>query len=399
METKAITRRYDLDWLRVMGILTVFVFHSGRFFNSEGWHVKNATTYFGMDIWEYILSNWMMPLVFAISGASLFYALGKGRPGQFIKDKVLRLLVPLVVGIFTLDTLQIYLERLSHGQFSGSFWEFYPHYFEGLYGFGGNFAWMGVHLWYLEMLFIFSLVFLPLFLWLKRGSGQRVLARLGDWLARPGAAYLLALPVILVVGLMNRYTFWGSLGWGGGSIFSHLCFFLSGFVIVSHAGLQNSIQRLRWLSLALVAVLLVTIFTLYMLVGEPAYGTAQYTLLYSLYGLWAWCWVLAILGFGMKHLNFSTPVLQHANEAVLPFYILHQPVLLCVGYFVVQWAIPDLLKWMIIFSTSFVVIVALYELLVRRFNLMRFLFGMKSLARPVGLQTKKTQLKEATRTM
>jgi len=399
METKAITRRYDLDWLRVMGILTVFVFHSGRFFNSEGWHVKNATTYFGMDIWEYILSNWMMPLVFAISGASLFYALGKGRPGQFIKDKVLRLLVPLVVGIFTLDTLQIYLERLSHGQFSGSFWEFYPHYFEGLYGFGGNFAWMGVHLWYLEMLFIFSLVFLPLFLWLKRGSGQRVLARLGDWLARPGAAYLLALPVILVVGLMNRYTFWGSLGWGGGSIFSHLCFFLSGFVIVSHAGLQNSIQRLRWLSLALVAVLLVTIFTLYMLVGEPAYGTAQYTLLYSLYGLWAWCWVLAILGFGMKHLNFSTPVLQHANEAVLPFYILHQPVLLCVGYFVVQWAIPDLLKWMIIFPTSFVVIVALYELLVRRFNLMRFLFGMKSLARPVGLQTKETQLKEATRTM
>ena len=399
METKAITRRYDLDWLRVMGILTVFVFHSGRFFNSEGWHVKNATTYFGMDIWEYILSNWMMPLVFAISGASLFYALGKGRPGQFIKDKVLRLLVPLVVGIFTLDTLQIYLERLSHGQFSGSFWEFYPHYFEGLYGFGGNFAWMGVHLWYLEMLFIFSLVFLPLFLWLKRGSGQRVLARLGDWLARPGAAYLLALPVILVVGLMNRYTFWGSLGWGGGSIFSHLCFFLSGFVIVSHAGLQNSIQRLRWLSLALVAVLLVTIFTLYMLVGEPAYGTAQYTLLYSLYGLWAWCWVLAILGFGMKHLNFSTPVLQHANEAVLPFYILHQPVLLCVGYFVVQWAIPDLLKWMIIFPTSFVVIVALYELLVRRFNLMRVLFGMKSLARPVGLQTKETQLKEATRTM
>ena len=399
METKAITRRYDLDWLRVMGILTVFVFHSGRFFNSEGWHVKNATTYFGMDIWEYILSNWMMPLVFAISGASLFYALGKGRPGQFIKDKVLRLLVPLVVGIFTLDTLQIYLERLSHGQFSGSFWEFYPHYFEGLFGFGGNFAWTGVHLWYLEMLFVFSLVFLPLFLWLKRGSGQRVLARLGDWLARPGAAYLLALPVILVVGLMNRYTFWGSLGWGGGSIFSHLCFFLSGFVIVSHAGLQHSIQRLRWLSLALVAVLLVIIFTLYMLVGEPAYGTAQYTLLYSLYGLWAWCWVLAILGFGMKHLNFSTPVLQHANEAVLPFYILHQPVLLCVGFFVVQWAIPDLLKWVIIFFTSFVVIVALYELLVRRFNLMRFLFGMKSLARPVGLQTKETQLKEATRTM
>jgi glucan biosynthesis protein C len=391
METKAITRRYDLDWLRVMGILTVFIYHSARFFNSETWHVKNATTYFGVDVWETILANWMMPLIFAISGASLFYALGKGRPGQFIKDKVLRLLVPLVVGMFTLDTLQIYLERLSHGQFSGSFVEFLPHYFNGLDGFGGNFPWTGVHLWYLEMLFIFSLVFLPLLLWLKRGSGQRVLAWLGDLLARPGAAYLLALPVILVLGLMNRNTFLGSLGWGGGSIFSHLCFFLSGFVIVSHAGLQNSIQRLRWLSLALVAILMVTIFSLYMLFGEPAYGTAQYTLFFSLYGLWAWCWVLAILGFGMKHLNFSTPVLGHANEAVLPFYILHQPVLLCVGYFAVQWAIPDLLKWVIIFPTSFVVIVALYELLVRRFNVMRVLFGMKPLKRAAPVAPRPAQ--------
>jgi len=391
MDGKNIQRRYDLDWLRVIGILTVFIYHSGRFFNSETWHVKNATTYFGVDVWETILANWMMPLIFAISGASLFYALGKGRPGQFIKDKVLRLLVPLLFGAVTLGALQMYLERLSHGEFSGSFFQFLPHYFNGLDGFGGNFAWTGVHLWYLEMLFVFSLVFLPLFLWLKRGSGQRVLARLGDWLARPGAAYLLALPVILLLGLMNRNTFLGSLGWGGGSIFSHLCFFLSGFVIVSHAGLQNSIQRLRWLSLALVAVLLVTIFTLYMLAGDPAFGTAQYTLFFSLYGLWAWCWVLAILGFGLKHLNFSTPVLQHANEAVLPFYILHQPALLCVGFFVVRWAIPDLLKWLIIFPTSFVIIVALYEFLVRRFNVMRVLFGMKPLKQAAPVATRPAQ--------
>ena len=391
MDTKVVTRRYDLDWLRVIGILTVFIYHSFRFFNSETWHVKNANTYFGVDVWETILVNWMMPLIFVISGASLFYALGKGKPGQFIKDKVLRLLVPLVAGMFTLDIVQMYLDRLTHGMFHGSLIEFLPHYFNGLDGFGGNFPWTGVHLWYLEMLFVFSLAMLPLFLWLKRGSGQHVLAWLGNWLARPGAAYLLALPVILVLGLMNRYTFLGGLGWGGGSIFSHLCFFLSGFVIVSHAGLQNNIQRLRWLSLALVAILMVTIFTLYMLAGEPAFGTAQYTLFFSLYGLWAWCWVLAILGFGMKHLNFNTPVLGHANEAVLPFYILHQPVLLCVGYFVVQWAIPDLLKWVIIFPTSFVIIVTLYEFLVRRFNVMRVLFGMKLLKQAAPVATRPAQ--------
>jgi peptidoglycan/LPS O-acetylase OafA/YrhL len=109
------------------------------------------------------------------------------------------------------------------------------------------------------------------------------------------------------------------------------------------------------------------------------------------YGLWAWCWVLAILGFGMKHLNYNTPILQRANEAVLPFYILHQPVLLCVGFFVVRWAIPGLLKWLIIMPTSFIIIVALYEFLVRRFNVMRVLFGMKPLKQAASVVTHPTQ--------
>ncbi len=392
METKAVTRRYDLDWLRVIGILTVFIYHSFRFFNSETWHVKNGNTYFGVDVWETILVSWMMPLIFAISGASLFYALGKGKPGQFIKDKVLRLLVPLVVGMLTLDTWQMYLDRLTHGAFSGSFVEFLPRYFfDGLDGFGGNFPWTGVHLWYLEMLFTFSLALLPLFVWLKHGSGQRVLAGLGDWLARPGAAYMLALPVILLRALMDPNSFLGNDGWGGGTILTHLCFFLSGFVIISHAGLQNSIQRLRWLSLAVTTILLVTLFALFIAIGEPAFGTPQYTLLLSLFSLWSWCWVLAILGFGMKHLNFSTPVLQHANEAVLPFYILHQPVLLCVGYFIVQWAIPDLAKYLIIAASSFAIIMVLYELVVQRFNVMRVLFGMKPLKPVVPVATRPAQ--------
>jgi peptidoglycan/LPS O-acetylase OafA/YrhL len=281
---------------------------------------------------------------------------------------------------------------LTRGTFHGSLIEFLPRYFfDGLDGFGGNFPWTGVHLWYLEMLFVFSLVCLPLFLWLKRGSGQRVLAWLGNLLAQPGSAMLLALPVILLRVLVNPDSFWGNDGWGGGTILTHLCFFLSGFLIVSHAGLQNSIQRLRWFCLALTAALLVILFPLYMIIGDPTYGTAQFALLLSLFSLWSWCWVLTILGFGFKHLNLNTPVLQRANEAVLPFYILHQPMLLCVGFFVVQWTIPDLLKWAIIMPTSFLIIVALYEFVVRRFNVMRVLFGMKPLQKAAPVATQPTQ--------
>jgi hypothetical protein len=361
----------------VLAILAVFIYHTTRFFHSEDWIIKNPGTYRGMDILETSLANWNLALIFAISGASLFFAVGKGSAGTFIKDKVLRLGVPFVVmGMILFGAWQTYLYHLTHGEFKGFFFQFIPFYFRP-----DNFNWTGSHLWYLEMLFIFCVIFLPLFLWLKRGSGQHVLRRAGDFFASPRTIYLLVLPTILCLSLTDRESFLGNTDWGGGSILSHATFFLSGFLIISHEGLQKNIQRFRWLSFALIPVLTITIFSLLLAFGEPASGTLVSALGRALWGLWSWSWVLTILGFGMKHLNFNNPVLSYANEAVLPFYILHQPVLLSVGYFVVQWAIPDTLKFILIDAISFAVIMTLYQSIVRRVNLLRFLFGMKHVAK------------------
>ena len=143
----------------------------------------------------------MMPLIFLISGASIFYAMRKGGgAGKFFKDKLLRLGVPLLVAVFTHASLQVYLERISHHQFAGSYFQFLPHYFEGVYinpGVGGNFAFAGMHLWYLLFLLLYCILCYPLFRWLK-GGGQRVLDGFGNLLALPGVAYLLFLPTLLV---------------------------------------------------------------------------------------------------------------------------------------------------------------------------------------------------------
>jgi glucan biosynthesis protein C len=378
-----LTRRYAIDWIRVLAILTVFLFHSTRFFDSGDWHVKNATTYLAADIWVAFLGHWMMPLIFVISGISTFYALGGRGAGKFLKDRALRLLVPLVVGMFTHIALQVYFERVTHGQFHGSFFEFLPHYFDGLYAFGGNFAWMGLHLWYLEMLFVFSLVCLPLLLWLRRGSGARPLHGLGEFLARPGTIYLLALPIMLALAAPDPEAPWATRAWGGWSLVACLLFFLYGFVLGAHEGVGQGIQRVRWVSLAAGLVLFGTLAGLVLSGGEPEYGQPRYTLVFSMYGLSAWCWILAILGFGLKHLTGNTPFLSYANQAVLPFYVLHQTVLLSVGYFVVGMPVPDLLKLGLISTSSFAIIVAIYEFLVRRNNILRILFGMKPLRRAV----------------
>jgi glucan biosynthesis protein C len=88
------------------------------------------------------------------------------------------------------------------------------------------------------------------------------------------------------------------------------------------------------------------------------------------------------LSLGAKYLNFNNQALAYANEAVLPFYLLHQTVILCVGWFVIPWNMGILPKFLIIAVVSFILIMALYELLIRRINIVRFFFGMRPKKKP-----------------
>jgi hypothetical protein len=168
----------------------------------------------------------------------------------------------------------------------------------------------------------------------------------------------------------------GNGGWG---FLYYIWFLISGFMIVSSDQLQEHIKNLRWISLLLgviiSAVYLYQLFSPSRLVFPAWIGEWIYTLL-SFFS--AWTWIFAILGFGMRFLAFNRPILRYANEGVLPFFILHQTVLLVIGYFVMTWEIPDVLKWAIVFTSSFIIIMTLYTLLVQKFELFRFLFGMKT---------------------
>jgi hypothetical protein len=337
----------------------------------------------------------MMPLFFIISGASLFYALGKSAGWRkFYVDKFLRLMIPVIIGILTHSILQVYLDRLSHGQFSGSLFSFLPEYFNGLYlgiGMPGNFAFHGMHLWYLLFLFLYSLLCYPLFIWFK-GSGQQMLSRIAFFFAMPGLMYLgFPLPMLMMKVLIPKGVI--DVGNGGWGFLYYIWFLISGFIIVSGNRLQRRIMDQRWISLllgaGLSAVYLFQLFSSSRL-DLPAGITGWIYTLISFFS--AWCWLLAILGFGMRHLVFERPWLGSVNEGVMPFYILHQPVLLCIGYFVITWQIHAAAKWMIVFIGSFIVIIALYMLFIRKFEFMRFLFGMKTTSSFFDVFRKRTAL-------
>ncbi|MBK5114650.1 MAG: acyltransferase family protein [Candidatus Heimdallarchaeota archaeon] len=163
-----VERRYDLDWLRIIAIVLVFFYHCSRFFNIEPWHLKNA------ELSNYLTGGlsfgtaFVLPLFFIISGMCTFYALNHISAGKYTLVRSVRLLVPFFIGIFTHIPLQLYLEAKYYGIVTRGFFESYGQMFSGIYGFGGNFPLMGHHLWFLVILFIYSLILIGPFVLLRR---------------------------------------------------------------------------------------------------------------------------------------------------------------------------------------------------------------------------------------
>jgi len=374
-------RRYDIDWLRVLAMLSIFLFHCARFFNYEDWHVKNNQLDIGMSVFVSFLVLLIMPLFFLLSGKGSYFALSFRTSGKYITERFKRLVVPFLFGTFVvLIPLQVYIERVSHLQFVGSFIEFYPHYFDGLYALGGNFAWMGLHLWFLEFLFIFSLISLPLFLYLRTEAIKRRISRVAAYLKKPGTIFLLGIPLVIMGLLVDLQP--GGIGllifnraFGGWSLAEYIIFFIYGYLIASDLNFKETLERHR--KIALVMGVITSTLLMQLLYFYSLGPSFTYILSAILRPFSSWLLLVAILGFGSKYLSFNNRVLKYANEAVLPFYILHQTVIVTIGFYIASWNASVIVKYFILSTLSFVVIVSIYDLLIKRNNWLRFLFGMR----------------------
>ncbi|MDD4859569.1 MAG: acyltransferase family protein [Dehalococcoidales bacterium] len=359
-----------LDWLRVFAMFFVFLFHSNRLFTFNDWHISNALRSPISTIFEDALNLWIMPFLFVLSGAAVYYSLQSRKTKDFVKERCQRIALPwIVLGMFVMGPVQVYLERFTHGQFAGNFFQFIPHYFEGFYGFGGNFAWPGMHLWYLMQLFVFSMLLLPLFI--PRAGGTSVLARLAAKLDRPWQFLLLMLVFGLMAPLADVIGLGSTRDMGSWDSLSYMTLFVLGYLFFAGDYLRETIKK--WGPVLLVSgVVLSAVHLTLMIAIRPDF--------YEDIDLRPFCTftlLTGLLGTGSRLLEHNNGWRSYANEAVLPFYILHQTVILLIGFFVVQWSLPVSLKYPIVVVLSFTGIMLIYEFLVRRLNVLRFFFGMK----------------------
>ena len=355
-------RRYDIDWLRVLAVLLLFYAHPARIFLTSGpWYVQNVQKSEVISFLGIFIDQWQMPLLFLLAGASTLFALRFRSGKEYLVERLKRLLVPLLFGILVIVPPQLYIEILGfHGD---SYIDFYPKYFDSEFTHGFD---MG-HLWFIAYLFGFSLLALPVFLFLKRDTGRRALDKLASFFSLPGMIFLFSLPIMLMDYLL--YDFYPNPLY-------FFTFFLLGYLVLADDRFEEAMGRNKLFALIIAIVGFVVWYILFLQRIRIPIWLGSFTK-----GLISWSSLIAILGYGRKFLNFTNRFLKYHGEASYPVYILHQTIIIAIGYFVIQWQVGVLLKFVVIVAGSLLATFGIYEIFVKRTNITRFLFGMRPLKR------------------
>ncbi|NIS79909.1 MAG: acyltransferase family protein [Anaerolineales bacterium] len=379
-------RLHYLDWLRLLATLGVFLYHAARPFDLQDYMIKNPERSAAVTVFFVIfLGSWGMPLFFLMAGASSLFSLRRRTGRQFARERVRRLVIPFIVGSILLTPIQIYLSCLHKGSYEGPFLAFIPQFIESLPGPAlselfnpGIFISYGIHLWFLGFLFSFSLIALPVFLWLKKEAGKRFISRLVAFSEKRGGLLIFIIPVMLVRLILQplypEYTSWSDFTY-------FLVFFVYGYVLYADERFVRVIKR-DWLLLLSVGILsTIAIFTAVAAgAGMEWYSNPSipgFYIAWSLISVNAWCWVIAALYVGSRILDFRNNVLEYGQEAILPFYVFHQPIIFVIVFYVVQWDAGIMVKLSLVILSAFVITGALHEFLIKRIAPLRIIFGMK----------------------
>lgn len=358
-------RRYDIDWIRVLVFDLLIIYHVGMFFCPWGWHLKNNITLEWLTFPMLFTNSWRLPILFVISGMGTRFALSEKSGGSYIKERILRLFVPLLAGILLIVLPQVYLERIANEDFSGSFIEFYPHFFQGIYP-AGNFSWH--HLWFLPYLLAMSILATPLFLYLRTQnpfiSGlQKVVEKF------PVSIFLFVLPLLIVeFSLADDFPVTNAFIGDWYTLAFYFVLFVTGYILSCiDGGFWNAAIKIKFFML-LLGILSYYLLTLVEL-NDQLYKV------FKVINMWAW--VITIFGFASQYLNKESKIIKYRNKAVYPFYILHQTIILMIGYQLMNLNLHYLLKIFIMVAGTFSITWLIYEFVILKVPLIQPLFGVK----------------------
>ncbi|MGY6552346.1 MAG: acyltransferase family protein [Erythrobacter sp.] len=368
-------RQYGLDWLRIGAFALLILYHIGMFFVPWGWHVKAAEPA-EWAVWPMLAVNpWRLLLLFVISGVVSRALLVKlAAPGAFAASRSVRLLVPLLAGIVLFVAPQPWFELRDKGLYDVGFVHFWQHdYFE----FGSS---LGLvlptwnHLWFLAYLWVYSIALAGLAA-LPTGLRARLQQRFDQLL---GGWRLVAVPIAwLALARLALHPMFGETHALLDDPYAHaiygFAFFFGAALARSAAAWGTIIAHWRGL-LGLGAIACAAMLASHGLAGETALWEITHALARAAL---AWSVILGLLGFAQTHLHRDGAVRRYLTEAIFPYYIAHQTIIVATGFWLKQAAAPQAVAFGVILLATIGGCALTYEA-VRRVHWLRPLLGLSA---------------------
>jgi hypothetical protein len=163
-----------------------------------------------------------------------------------------------------------------------------------------------------------------------------------------------------------------------------LVIFLYGVLFYKYPWYRESLERNLGVALVTGVTIMAFFAILYLLNYKFVSGYNLPNLLQlGFKALATWCWLIVLLGLAQRTLNFSNRFLEYASEGVLPIYILHQTIIIILGFYIVETEFSVITKYTFINIFSLILIVAIYDITVKRFAVLRVLFGMRPIPKKI----------------
>ncbi|WP_299673767.1 acyltransferase [uncultured Tenacibaculum sp.] len=363
-------RRYDLDWLRVISVFAVFLHHVLMPFNGDNFHIMNNTYSKLLDDIMVYFEQFRLPLLFFISGVGTVFAFSKRNWISFIKERMFRLLIPLVFGVLFLIPPQTFFESISKYK---NYFSSYPVLVSKL---------KVNHLWFIENLLLMSIFFIPFVVFIKSSKSKNF----KKWIRVKTDKYGIMFWVIFLIAVrIITKEFFPSDSksfFNLSTTFYFGFFFFSGILISNVDQLWNLLLNKRKLNFKLTILFSLLFYAYYFLPSEfiKPYVTLsnRWRLWYLVCALLSWSMIITILGYSQVLLSKKSNLLVKLNEGIYPFYMLHQTIIVVLAYYIVKINLSIATKIVLLLISSFLLILFCYVFLIRPFKFVRILFGMKS---------------------
>ena len=386
------SRRFDVDWLRSLAFLLLIFYHIGMFYVYDwGWHVKSEYQSEFLQNLMLLLNRWRMPLIFLISGMALSLVEHKINATSLLKMRFLRVFVPLVVGMYLIVPPQLYYELIQNEGFTGNYWSFWTFYVDPNttqypnhnHGPLGLLTWN--HLWYLAYLWHYTLAYLLLRPILTRINWQKISSKTGI-----GMLFLVTLILITCFNyfLKSEFPKTNALidDWYNHSVYFSI--FALGYLIPKFKKAWEGMikARRKFLIGALIGYACTLILhndRLTNFLYENGINAAEVgSHIEVMITIWVVisanmiCWLFALVGYAGKYLTRSNRFLSYINEAVLPWYILHQTLIIIFAMWLTKYSLGPVLEPVLVIVLTFSGCLVGYEI-IKRNKITRFIFGMK----------------------